>query len=103
MFKRLIVGALVFGMAGHAPPAFAQVICMPRDLVAKDLSGRYGEAPVVTALSDGARVVEFWGKPDGGSWTLLVTTAEGMSCVLGSGPHWMPMPQTPPPPTDSAG
>lgn len=102
MFKRLIVGAFVFGMAGQAPPALAQVVCMPREIVAKDLSGRYGEVPVISALSDGARVVEFWGKQDGGSWTLLVTTADGMSCVLGSGPHWMPMRQSAPP-MDSAG
>lgn len=102
MFKRLIVGAFVFGMAGQAPPALAQVICLPREIVTKDLSDRYGEVPVVTALSDGARVVEFWGKPDGGGWTLLVTSAAGLSCILGSGPHWMPMPLMRPP-MDSAG
>ncbi len=30
MFKRLIAGALVFGMAAMAPPAHAQVSCAAR-------------------------------------------------------------------------
>lgn len=89
MFKRIATGALVFGMVATGPPmASAQSICGTRDHIVANLKERWQEAPNGTGLQTGERVIEVWTSPKSGSWTILVTGANGISCVLASGTDW---------------
>lgn len=89
MFKRLMLGVSVFGMLALAPPAMAQPQnCGPRDLLVAQLTKKYGEVPAAGGLRSASQMMEIWAAPETGSWTALVTTAEGISCILASGTHW---------------
>lgn len=71
-----------------ASPASAEPVCMPRpDLVAQLRDG-YGESLTARLLTqDEKALIEVYTAP--GSWTLLVTDAAGISCMVGSGGAWV--------------
>ncbi|WP_298937883.1 hypothetical protein [uncultured Ruegeria sp.] len=87
MFKRLFAIALTFGMAATAPPAFAQN-CAEREHVITKLQDSYAEELVFGGLqkSRGAQsVMEVWTSKETGSYTVLVTHANGLSCIVAVG------------------
>ena len=87
MFKRLFAIALTFGMAATAPPAFAQN-CAERDHEIAKLQDSYAEELVFGGLqkSRGAQsVMEVWTSKETGSYTVLVTQANGISCIVAVG------------------
>jgi len=96
MFKRIVTGALVFGMAAGAPPATAQDLCGARELLVAQLDAVYAERLAAAGLSDPTHLVELRVSEHGATWTLLMSSADGLSCVLGSGTAWVwyPEPQT---------
>jgi len=60
--------------------------CAPRELVITGLSRNYGES--VLGMGLGALgVVEMWAG-DGGTFTVTVSTADGLTCLVMSGEHW---------------
>lgn len=89
MFKRLFSAAIVFGAAALAPPVWAQgAACMPREALIETLQARYGESLTGGGLQNPRQVIEVWSSVDSGSFTVFVTTAEGLSCVIASGMNW---------------
>lgn len=87
MFKRLTSTALVFGMAALAPPAWAAT-CGPRDQMVSHLTEKYQETRRGAGLSSATRVVEFWSSAQTGSFTLLLSYPNGMTCLLATGNNW---------------
>ena len=67
-------------------------MCGTRTDFIKALKGKYHEAPFAVAMAkrtDGKiNVVEFLKSKQGETWTILVTTAEGKTCVLYFGDNW---------------
>jgi len=61
------------------------VVCAPRDDIVRMLAQRYGERPVAVGVIDGTTVVELFARDDGASWTLMVTSRSGLSCVTLAG------------------
>ncbi|MEM8774498.1 MAG: hypothetical protein AAGF53_05655 [Pseudomonadota bacterium] len=91
MFKRLISAALVFGAASIAPPAAAQdqsQQCYPRAALVEKLQGTYGEALTGGGLQSPNRLIEVWSSKTTGSFTVIITQANGMSCVVATGKNW---------------
>lgn len=88
MFKRLICSAMLFGMAANAPPALAQGLCASRDSVTKRLSDVFSERPIAGGLQSNQRVIEIWSSPETGSFTILLTRPDGISCIMSSGSHF---------------
>ena len=88
MFKRLIHGSLVLGVMALAPPAFASVPCAPRAALVEQLGAKYSEALTGGGLRNDSQVLEIWSAPETGTWTALLTDANGLSCILASGTHW---------------
>ncbi len=87
MFKRIFAVALTFGMAATAPPAFAQN-CAEREQVVDKLQKSYSEELVFGGLQKtrGAQsVMEVWTSRETGSYTVLVTHANGLSCIVAVG------------------
>ena len=69
-------------------PAMAQSDaprCGPRAAAAETLATRYGEAVRFVGIINAAAVVEVWASDASGTWTLLVTNAEGETCVIFTG------------------
>jgi hypothetical protein len=57
------------------------VACAPRDDIVRMLARRYGEHPVAVGVIDGTTLVELFARDDGASWTLMVTSTSGLSCI----------------------
>jgi aerobic-type carbon monoxide dehydrogenase small subunit (CoxS/CutS family) len=88
MFKRLFTTALVFGMAAIGPPAFAMP-CATRDDMAAALTQSYKETLTARGLQSSTSVMEIWTSGENGSFTVLVTNAQGIACIVATGTHWM--------------
>ncbi|MEX0337953.1 MAG: hypothetical protein AB3N11_02825 [Arenibacterium sp.] len=89
MFKRLLATALVFGAAALAPPASAQTAqCMPRDTLIETLQTKFGESLTGGGLQSENQLLELWSSQNTGSFTVLLTQPNGISCVVASGQNW---------------
>ena len=89
--KHLIIRAML-GLASAliAAPAVAQSQqnCAPRDVVVERLSGGYGEVFSGGGLQSTDSVFEIWTSEKDGTWTILMTRSDGMSCVMAAGTDW---------------
>lgn len=71
-----------------ASPAFANVICQPRSAFVEYLKEKHGEQPLAYGLNNDGRLIELFGTSNGETWTMLITDARGISCVVTSGQNW---------------
>ena len=91
MFKRILTAGLLFGMAATAPPAFA-ANCAPRDVIVTRLSDKYSESLTgggLQAVRGTKALVEVWTSPETGTFTVILTTPEGVSCIVAAGSDWV--------------
>jgi len=79
----ILAAALI--LAGRG--AVAETLCGTRDTVLKQLASEYQEAPIGIGLASNGAVVELL-TSSSGSWTLLVTTPRGPTCLMGTGEAW---------------
>jgi hypothetical protein len=87
----------VGGLPRGSSPAFAQgapTICRARDNLLTQLEQNYGEVPVAIGVADGA-LIELLTAKDGMTWTIILTSPKGMSCLIASGDGWRPIAPTP--------
>ncbi|MBY6066290.1 hypothetical protein KUW17_06025 [Leisingera aquaemixtae] len=87
MFKRLLGLSLLFGMAATAPPALA-ASCGDREVLTQKLESGYSERLTAGGLQKSrpeATVIEVWSSDETGTFTVLVTHANGISCVVATG------------------
>ncbi len=90
MYKRILTtSVLILGMAGAGPPdAQAQMACGTRDSVVEKLGEKYGEVRRGGGLAGPTAIYEIWASETTGTWTILKTTAEGLTCVMAVGDGW---------------
>jgi hypothetical protein len=87
--RKIIAAALtVSSLAGFAMPAAAETVCAVRQQILDSLRGEYFEAPRALGMANDGNVVELLSTGDGGTWTLLVTMPDGISCVIAAGESW---------------
>lgn len=83
---------LAVGVA-PAPAESAPRPCDKRERVLDLLAERYQEAPVAVGVTTGGGLVEVLTEPDGQTWTIIVTSPQGVSCLVLSGEGWRPLQQ----------
>lgn len=88
MFKRTVTAALVFGTLALAPPAQAMTICAQRSVIVERLKSGFHESYQGAGLQSASSLVEIWSSEETGSWTMLLSKADGTSCVIASGMSW---------------
>ena len=66
----------------------AQSLCAERDSVVEKLETGYGEAFAGGGLQNSSRVFEVWMSEEKGTWTILMTRSDGMSCIMATGTNW---------------
>ena len=59
--------------------------CASRDRVIEQLADRYGETRRSVGLGSDNTMVEVFASDRTGSWTITVTTPEGLTCLVASG------------------
>lgn len=65
--------------------AYAQSSCSPREQALDFLSETYGEARQSLSLDQNNNLLEMFANRDSGSWTILITTTDGIACILAYG------------------
>lgn len=81
----------VFLVARDAP---AQGPCDQRDSVLSLLAKRYKEMPVAVGVTSEGSLVEVLTDAKGTSWTIIVTSPQGTSCLILSGEGWRRLEQS---------
>ena len=61
---------------------------MPRETWVAHLAAKWGEAPLSRGLTPDGRLFEVFAAPEGRTWTVLITGAKGVSCLLADGEYW---------------
>ncbi len=90
MYKRIMTtSALILGMAAAGPPvAQAQMVCGTRDSVVANLGDKYGEVRRGAGLAGTTAIFEIWASESTGTWTILKTTPNGLTCIMAVGDGW---------------
>ncbi len=85
MWKILVLGA---ALVLASSPAFAAPQCNSRDKVLELLSKTYSEAPVAIGVTNNGGLVEVLSTGDGNTWSIIITSAQGISCLVAAGEGW---------------
>ncbi len=70
-----------------ASPAAGRT-CIDRDTALKQLARKYQEAPISAGVTNSGGLVEVLTTSDGSTWTIILTTPQGMSCLVAAGEGW---------------
>lgn len=91
-----IGGAIVIGLSAlfavwvAVRPASAQsTLCLTSREMRTSLENKYQEKPIGIGLIDESQIIEVFAQRDGTTWSVVVTTAKGQSCILAAGQNWM--------------
>jgi hypothetical protein len=80
-------GLIAFGTAklalGQEPG------CAPPDVMRAELKRTFGEEPVAVGLTTRGTLIEVMTTLDGATFTIIETTAAGVSCVKAAGKGWL--------------
>ena len=81
----MTVGLGVTVLAASQVAAEGNRNCAPREMVLERLADKYGETRQSIGLGANNAVVEVFASTDTGTWTITVTTANGLTCLVASG------------------
>ncbi len=86
-----ISGALLIGWGAFSSSAQAQTMCGERSAVVASLEKTYSETPVSMGLASNGAVIEILASPSG-SFTIILTRPNGLSCEMAAGESWEDLP-----------
>jgi hypothetical protein len=84
----LCVAIAFLGIISIPFGALAQPQCDTRDAVIAVLSEKYKENPVALGVTHNGGLIEILTNGDGSTWSIIVTTPQGMSCLVAAGSDW---------------
>jgi hypothetical protein len=96
-----LIPAALSGMLALASPAVAQPpasgptvtpACHSHTELAEMLDQKFAERPNALGLQANGHLVEVFVANDGTSWTIVVTSPDGRSCIVAVGEHWELLP-----------
>jgi hypothetical protein len=83
-----MAAALLFAaFASTTVRAEQGAVCAPRDAILEKLTNQFKETRRSFGLQGAAAVFEIYASEQG-TWTMIVTQATGMTCVLAAGDAW---------------
>ncbi len=84
--------ALILGSILTAPAAVAQPVCGSHQSISENLKKSYTEAPISMGVTSGGGIIEVFSSPKG-TWTLVITQPNGVSCLIAAGKDWEELPK----------
>jgi len=90
MIRQVLAVGLFIGLMTPSLPAQAAG-CAKREQVVERLKTRYSESLTAGGLQasrNSQTIVEVWASKETGTFTVILTTPEGMSCVVATGTDW---------------
>ncbi len=85
MWKTTIL-AVAFTCASAG--AMAEGPCDKRHRIADWLAEIHRERPVGAGITDEGRLIEVFSTGNGATWTIVMTSPQGLSCILSHGEDW---------------
>ena len=85
VFRTLALGALLV-VPGQA---VANAMCADRAKFVDQLEKKYSEQISARGLQSSDRLLEIFTSSETGSFTVLLTRPDGVSCVLATGTNWV--------------
>jgi hypothetical protein len=89
--------ALVVAMTTMQAQAQQARNCAPREMVVDRLADKYGETRQSMGLGAQGAVVEVFASGETGTWTITVTTPNGLTCLVASGQSYEALAEALPP------
>ncbi len=88
-FARLvIIFAVTMAFLTSIGIAQAAQQCDQRAKVLGHLAQTYKEAPVAIGVTNSGGIVEVLTTSDGATWTIIISTPDGTSCLVAAGENW---------------
>ncbi|MGV6839897.1 MAG: hypothetical protein ACWA40_06855 [Planktomarina sp.] len=81
----LTAASIAVFILGQTPAIGQSAPCGQRDQVVGQLTQKYGETRRSIAMAHNNSVVEVYASDDTGTWTITVTSAHGVTCLMASG------------------
>lgn len=91
MSKHLLIATIV--MAGTLWPhdAGAETGCAERGAIVARLADAYGQVRTGGAAAGALAFYEVFASADTGTWTILLSGLNGISCIMAAGEGWEPV------------
>ncbi len=86
--SRLIRAAFVAAFFVPVCQATADHQCNARDKAVKHLAEKYQENPIAVGVTHFGALVEIFSTVDGSTWSMVITSPLGVSCLLSAGEGW---------------
>lgn len=89
ILKSVIVAgiSMASALAAQSASATEDPICGPRDSIVMQLNFGYGESSSAYGTTGNGMVAELFLSKEG-SWTMVVTRPDGISCLMAAGKDW---------------
>lgn len=88
----LAASAILMTGSASAQSFLQDATCGQRDDVTQKLERKFGELQRGTGVISANQILELWQSNDG-SWTILMTRADGVTCIMAAGDFWRKTPQ----------
>ena len=86
---RILLSSLfALGVFSAVPAAAQGNVCGQREMIVQRLLEQYGETRQSMGLQRNNGVVEVFASAESGTWTILVTLPNGMTCLVAAGEAW---------------
>ncbi len=82
--------ALLAARPAAAEPEAPAAPCLEHAEMTRLLDARFRESPSAIGLTSSGGLVELFRTESGSTWSLILTTPRGHSCLLSSGNSWSP-------------
>lgn len=87
----LLAGIALCASANTAAANESGIACTDRDSAVTHLPTKYSEHTVALGLASNGGVLEILTDEAGATWSIIVTTPDGLSCMVANGEHWEPI------------
>jgi hypothetical protein len=84
---RILLFGIVVAALLPIAPAQAQMACMKREALVKQLTDKYKEAPAGSGLVGQSAMVEVF-VSEKGTFTMVSSYPNGIACILSAGDNW---------------
>jgi hypothetical protein len=88
LLVRIATALTLLAATPAAAAAESRQACAKRALVVQKLEERFGETLRSLGLHRDDGVVEIYSSEETGTWTILMTHPDGMSCLIAAGQRW---------------
>ncbi|MEM7021275.1 MAG: hypothetical protein AAF637_01650 [Pseudomonadota bacterium] len=101
MYRTLLAFATLFWLLVEPIASQAQTRpmqlkrCNAHNKLVEILRGSYAEVPSARGLQSNGHLIQVFVSKKSGSWTIVSTRPDGLSCVVATGRHWQDLTEPP--------